>query len=177
MNEESCNEKTTLKTPFFPGNKFWEARSKHGRNPIFENPDDLWEACTEYFEWVHTNPLVAIELVKYQGNAKQVEVPKMRAMTISGLCLFLDITEQTWRNYKGKSDFLGICEHAEKVIYNQKFQGAAAELLNPNIIARDLGLRDRVDSKITSPIDYTKLSEKELDRLIQEKKGKLKAAV
>jgi hypothetical protein len=31
------------------------------------------------------------------------------------------------------------------VIYEQKFTGAAADLLNPNIIARDLGLADKQD--------------------------------
>lgn len=31
----------------------------------------------------------------------------------------------------------------EQIIRQQKFEGAAAELLNPNIIARDLGLADK----------------------------------
>ena len=32
-----------------------------------------------------------------------------------------------------------VVSKAEKIIYEQKFTGAAADLLNPNIIARDLG--------------------------------------
>ncbi|MDR6901408.1 hypothetical protein J2W52_003032 [Rhizobium miluonense] len=32
------------------GNKFWMARSSHGRNPIFATPEDLWNACNEYFQ-------------------------------------------------------------------------------------------------------------------------------
>lgn len=39
------------------GNRFWEARSSHGRNPKFESPEALWAACCEYFEWVEANPL------------------------------------------------------------------------------------------------------------------------
>ena len=31
-------------------------------------------------------------------------------------------------------------------------EGAAAELLNPNIIARDLGLSDKIDQNITGGI-------------------------
>ena len=37
---------------FQKGNKFWLARSSHGRNPIFESPDELWNAACEYFEWI-----------------------------------------------------------------------------------------------------------------------------
>lgn len=76
-------------------------------------------------------------------------MPKMRAMTIDGLCLFLDIDPQTWANYKAKEDFFGIVSKVERVIRDQKFTGAAADLLNPNIIARDLGLRD--GQEITGP--------------------------
>ncbi|EOI7007498.1 terminase small subunit [Salmonella enterica subsp. enterica serovar Kentucky] len=34
-------------------------------------------------------------------------------------------------------DFCGVTTRAEQVIYDQKFSGAAADLLNANIIARD----------------------------------------
>lgn len=125
------------------GNQFWKARSSHGRNPIFEDPDQLWAACKEYFKWIDDNPLQAAELVKFQGKAKLSYLPKMRAMTIGGLCLFLDIDRSTWISYREKEDFSEIATQVDEVIREQKFTGAAAELLNPNIIARDLGLSDK----------------------------------
>lgn len=133
------------------GNQFWKARSSHGRNPIFKNSEELWGACVEYFEWIEDNPLTAAELVKYQGEANLTYVPKMRAMTVEGLCLFLDIGYQTWRDYAGREDFSEVVTRAEAVIREQKFTGAAAEMLNPNIIARDLGLRDKQDHQHTGP--------------------------
>lgn len=75
----------------------------------------------------------------------------MRAMTLSGLCLFLDIHEDTWRLYRAKEDFIEVTTRAEKVIYDQKFSGAAADLLNANIIARDLGLKDRQEVEDVTP--------------------------
>lgn len=139
--------KKTLKkdTRFKPGNQFWKARSSHGRKPIFPTPEDLWNACLEYFQWIDDNPLQAAELVKYQGEAKLKYVPKMRAMTIDGLTIFLDIDSTTWFDYaKNKSpEFSLVCTRVEKVIRDQKFGGAAAEMLNPSIIARDLGLADK----------------------------------
>ena len=132
------------------GNRFWEARSSSGRKPIFSNPNDLWEMAQEYFEWVEKNPLMDSELVKFQGEAKVVEVPKMRAMTISGLCLFLDISKDTLASYRKKKDFIAVITRIEEIIYTQKFTGASADLLNANIIARDLGLADKKEVKETS---------------------------
>lgn len=127
------------------GNRFWLLRSSHGRNPIFLSPDALWAACCEYFEWVEANPLYEAKLTSYQGANTIESLPKMRAMTIDGLCLFLDIDQTTWRDYGAKEDFSRVVSQAENVIRSQKFAGAAADLLNPNIIARDLGLRDKQD--------------------------------
>lgn len=133
------------------GNRFWEARSSHGRNPKFATADDLWQACCEYFEWVEENPLQEAKPFSFQGESWIESVPKMRAMTLNGLCLFLDINDQTWRDYRGRDDFIGVCGRAEQIIRDQKFTGASAGLLNPMIIARDLGLKETVASEHTSP--------------------------
>lgn len=125
------------------GNKFWEVRSSHGRAPIFASPEDLWTACLEYFEWIEANPLYESQAFAYQGNVQLQSLPKMRAMTVSGLCIFLDIGVQTWHDYKAKQGFPEVTTRVDEIIRTQKFQGAAADLLNPNIIARDLGLADK----------------------------------
>jgi hypothetical protein len=133
------------------GNRFWEARSSHGRNPKFESPEALWEACCEYFEWVEANPLWEMKAFAYQGEVTQEPIAKMRAMTITGLCIFLDIDRSTWLAYKVKEDFSIITTRAEEIIYDQKFSGAAADLLNANIIARDLGLKEQSQVEDVTP--------------------------
>lgn len=125
------------------GNRFWEARSSHGRAPIFASPDELWTACVEYFAWTEANPLLEAQAFAYQGIVRLQELPKMRAMTISGLCIFLDIGRRSWDEYRERQDFLPVTTRVDEIIRTQKFQGAAADLLNPNIIARDLGLADK----------------------------------
>jgi len=125
------------------GNQFWKARSSHGRQPIFATPEHLWEACCEYFQWVEENPLWEDKIVSYQGVTTHEPVCKMRAMTIGGLCLFLDIAKPTWAEYGKKEGFSSVVTRAEETIRDQKFSGAAADLLNANIIARDLGLADK----------------------------------
>lgn len=126
------------------GNTYWQRRKLHGRPRKFETADSLWEACVEYFEWVEANPLFASDTVKFQGEARVIKVPKMRAMTIDGLCLFIGITHETWCQYrKSDHDFSEVCAQVDMVIRTQKFEGAAADLFNASIIARDLGLIER----------------------------------
>lgn len=69
----------------------------------------------------------------------------MRAMTIRGLCLYIGIARSTWQEYCKKDDFSAITTRVEDIIYSQKFEGAAADLLDSNIIARELGLKDKKD--------------------------------
>lgn len=138
------------------GNKFWEARASHGRPGIFADDQELWSSCVEYFDWCHDNPLE--EAIVYQGQLNEQQVkPHMRAMTLDGLCIFLGIARKTWQNYRERDDFLQVTETVEQVIRTQKFEGAAAGLLNPNIIARDLKLAD--PQEVTHREDLTPWSE------------------
>jgi hypothetical protein len=133
---------------FVAGNRFWEARSSAGPKPRFKNAESLWASCIEYFEWVESNPLYEAKAFAYQGEVTMANLPKMRPMTIGGLCNFLDIEEQTWRLWRAeRPDLFAVITRAEAVIRQQKFEGAAAEFFNANIIARDLGLSDK--SEIT----------------------------
>jgi hypothetical protein len=70
-------------------------------------------------------------------------------MTIQALCFFLDISDNAWADYCNREDFMAITMRIKKVIYSQKLEGAAADLLNANIIARELGLADKSHTEIT----------------------------
>jgi len=135
------------------GNQFWEFRSKHGRDKLFSTPELLWEAACEYFQWCDDNPLIESKAFSFQGEISIAELPKMRAYTIGGLTLYLGVNPQYLNDFeKGLKDndplkdgFSSIIREIKETIYNQKFTGAAADLLNANIIARDLGLSDKKD--------------------------------
>lgn len=138
------------------GNRFWEARTKHGRDRLFASSEALWEACCEYFQWTEDNPLWENKVAQFQGSVVDMPVAKMRAMTIGGLCLFLDINRGTWNEWRKVDDFSEVVSRAEEVIYSQKFAGAAADLLNANIIARELGLTDKQAHDHTSKGEQVK---------------------
>lgn len=135
---------------FAEGNKFWNLRSKHGRDKIFATPDLMWEAACEYFKWCEDNPLMEID---FRGkDADQVELPKMRAYTMIGLAHYMGVNEVYFNNFEysltGKtdpvsSDFSEVIRLIRETVKRQKFEGAAAGFLNANIISRDLGLIDK----------------------------------
>lgn len=133
------------------GNQFWKARAKHGRSKIFSSPNQLWKAACEYFQWVEDNPLKESKLVSFQGKSVIEELPLMRAMTMEGITRFLGVNTDYFNQFElalnldtrqGKG-FSGVIRDIKEVIRDQKFVGASAGLLNPNIIARDLGLTDK----------------------------------
>lgn len=146
------------------GNRFWEARSSHGRKPIFKSPEDLWTAATEYFAWADDNPLYEDKAFAYQGDVTHEAVAKMRAMTISGMCTFLDISHDAWEDYCKRDGFSVVTRAVLNVIRDQKFAGAAADLLNANIIARDLGLVDK--QHVETPIELSLKPDIDLARTI-----------
>lgn len=154
------------------GNQFWLLRSSHGRNPKFSKPDDLWNAACEYFQWMEDNPLLEEKGFAFQGVVTKEKFSKMRAMTIDGLCLFLDISDDCWRDYCKKKDFSVVTARILKVIRSQKFAGAAADLLNANIIARDLGLSDKSEfvGKDGGPIQTQTLPASEEELIEQAKR-------
>lgn len=136
------------------GNNYWQFRNKHGRDYKYQ-PEQLWNEFIEYSKWIEDNPLWEEKLFSYQGEIVKDKAYKMRAMTVTAFCLFADIDMKTWENYKNNNDFIHITTRIENSIKSQKFEGAAADLLNPNIIARDLGLADKQQTEHSGEIKTT----------------------
>lgn len=148
------------------GNQFWKLRSKHGRDKLFATPELLWEEACNYFEWCDKTPIKTDEVVKSGILAGTlIKAPKKRPYTIQGLCIYLGVNSEFFRTFKERQketndevskDFLRVVAQIEEIIYQQKFEGAVVGLFNSNIIARDLGLRDKQDltsngEQITTP--------------------------
>ena len=175
------------------GNKHWQLRSKHGRDKLFSSPEMLWEAATEYFQWCDANPWNINEQLKQKPiipkdsglKAEEIKemlnpivhIPTSRPYTISGFCLYVDCSQQTFFNYakdKEYKDFFDIITRIRECIETQQFEGATVGVFNPNIIARKLGLIDKTDhtssdgSMTPLIVVSSKKTESELKKLIDE---------
>lgn len=133
------------------GNSYWLKRTTYGREKLFESPAGFFKACVEYFEYVDSTPMLEYKAMMSNGEPVTVPVEKPRPYTFIGLCLFLDITQQTLNNYenrKGYEDYFEVVTKVKDIIRDQKYTGASSGLFNSNIIARDLGLSDKQDHSV-----------------------------
>ena len=139
------------------GNQYWKLRRHNAsKERKFTSPMALQKAAIEYFEWIEANPLIENDDFQYQGEVVQNTKPKMRAMTIAGLCLHMGIMQQTWRRWRNdkEDDYKAVMSWIEDVIFEQKFTGAAAGLLKENLIARELGLQDQQKRIHAGEVDH-----------------------
>lgn len=132
------------------GNEFWRmVVAPTGRPVKFETAELLWDRAMEYFEWVQDNPLYEQKVFNYQGEIVTHDVPKMRAMTEMAFCEFAGISHDLFRLYKkGDGDYNEFFVTSNKIstlIYLQKFEGAAADLLNAGFIGKDIGMVEKQD--------------------------------
>ncbi len=136
----------------FKGIKPWAARATMGAPQLYADPELLRAAVLEYFEWIEQNPLKSTKVGFSYGAAVTHEVEHPRAMTKTGLAMFLGITIQALEEWKKvRDDLKPIIEWAEKCIWNQKFEAAGAGLLNARIISQELGLAEKHVHTVNAP--------------------------
>lgn len=126
---------------FKKGNQLWKIRQNVGRPSIFKTPEDLWNNVIEYFQYIDDNPILKTDF-KGKDN-EMVQYDLQRPYTWQGIYVFLGVNDL--EHYKTKPDFSEILTRIRNIIYAQKFDGATVGIFNQLIIARDLGLTDRID--------------------------------
>lgn len=183
---ESANEKK-IEYNFKEGNSHWTKRTKHGRNKIFSDPETLWNAALEYFDYVDSNPYFKSEQKKgntvISKNATLsddnmndvlnpiVNIPTIKPYLIGGLCLYLGVNTQYFNDFEKSLDnmkdrqmaldFSLTITRIREIISNQKIEGAAVGAFNPMIVSRVEGLKERTD--ITSNDEQISISTVKFD--------------
>lgn len=141
-------------SPAPKGNKFWELRSKHGRDKIFSDPQTLLDAANEFVKYCDDNPLFEYDYKTSMKSIRKVAIPKMRVPTWQRFAIFCNADMNFFSNFKlrlkeskqqSDKDFIEVLTRIDDLFYAFKFEGAAAGILNASIIARDLGLKDTKD--------------------------------
>jgi len=136
-------KKVTKKKGAPSGNQFWRLVQMPTGRPKKYSPATLWKKAAEYFAWNDKHPLIERKVF---SNGYSTNLKRMRPLTETSFCLFAGIDENTFQRYKGHDDykdFWAVTECISKIIYQQKFDGAAVDFFNANIISRELGLIDR----------------------------------
>lgn len=117
----------------------------------FNTPQQLLGAAIEYFEWCERHPLQEEQVFHNKGMIVRTEVSKVRPFTKRALASYMGLTVAKLDAYRRKADAMGddapqwneVMDLIEQTIFTQKFENAAAGLLNATIISRDLGLAEK----------------------------------
>jgi len=132
---------------FEAGNQYWKKRSKHGRDRIIQSHEFLADAADEYFQWCIDNPILQKD---YRGkDATPVYLEHPRAFKKDEFARFCHLSE--WRLINDlkdvSSDFSHVVTCIEKTIADQKYTYAVVGMFNSSIVAKDLGLADKIEQK------------------------------
>jgi hypothetical protein len=117
----------------------------NGNYRAFNTPSELWDLACDYFEWVKLNPLQEAKVFCGKDGIEKTELAKVRAMTHQGFRIHISISGDSYHDYKKHPDYREVFSAIDDIIWEQKFTGAAAGLLNPAIIARELGLKESTE--------------------------------
>lgn len=111
-------------------------------------PKQLWAKACKYFKYIDENPFEEQNWVGKDG--REVVKRIRRPYTLAGLQVFLGVGEHYFNELKEAKtyDYSDVIALIEKVLFSQKFEGAAAGLFKENIIARDLGLIDKTENNL-----------------------------
>lgn len=118
---------------------FW----KNPQKKTLPSPEELRAAAVEYFDWADGSPLKEAKAFAFQGASWTEDLDKARVFTHKGLAVFVGITSSQLAKLRDNLDYLGVIDWIDDVIWTQKFELAAADLLNAGMISKDLGLIDK----------------------------------
>lgn len=143
------------------------AKKRSGR-PKAVTPQQFWDVACSYFEYVDKNPLVSEDFIKGgEAAGSKVKLNKMRPYTWTGLQEFFvangilsAIDDYKFNGNGGYEEYKDVIAQIETVIYNQKFEGAAAGLLKESIIMRDLNMQDNLKGTFDGDIEITIIDKK-----------------
>lgn len=130
----------------------------------FLTPQDFLAEVIKYFRWCDDHPLQEEQVFQYKGSIVRADKGKVRPYTKHGLATFLCIPASRIYTYRDRGgQWSDVVEMIEQIIYTQKFENAAAGLLNATIISRDLGLAEKNEHTGANggPIQTEELSARE----------------
>lgn len=152
------------------------------------SPEELWNKSLEYFEWVDNNPIMIVEQTKMPQRldasmmktmkpamvkkflTQTVELPHQRCYSLEGLCMFLNIDDDTFRNYSrevGYETYFEVCARIRKIIDKQHLEGGMAGTFNANIVTRKLGLVEKSHNEVNVNMPKVEVQDKETAKAIE----------
>lgn len=136
----------------------------------FNSPEELWSAAQAYFEWASWSPIETEVSTFYLGQHKTGTENRPRAFSMKSLATFAGTTVRKIDALRSDDDYAEVLEVIDQIIYTQKFEFAAVGVMNPNFIARDLDMSEKLDlgggKTPVRTLDVGKLSTSVLEEIL-----------
>ena len=126
---------------------------------VFEAPEEIWEAFTDYVAEVKSNPRYKTVFVGKDGTKEQEEL--QRPLTMEGFELYLwdkgiaRGADQYFTNQEGRYEqFVEVCSRIKKAIRKDQIEGGMVGQYNASITQRLNGLveKQQTEVKIEQPL-------------------------
>ena len=118
--------------------KYGDIANLSHRHPM--TPETVFNLAVKYFSWAEDQAIKAIETASFQGIVTENLVHKPRVFTLSGFQLYCGVTHRAIQSWRSSPGFSEVMEFIDSVIYEQKYQLAANNIVNSGLIGKDLGI-------------------------------------
>jgi len=123
-----------------------------GKHKYIETPEKLWELFEEYVLHEKKNPMYKTEYVGKDGRTELT--PLETPITFEGFECYLmnkgiigDLGDYASNKNEKYSEYSTIITRIRKNCFGHNFRGASVGLFNVNIIAKKLGLSEKVEKQ------------------------------
>jgi len=130
-----------------------------GKNKYIETPEKLLDLFKEYVIHEQQNPLYKRDYIGKDGIP--VDTPLTTPITFDGFELYLfekeiinDLGDYSKNDDNRYTDYAPIITHIRKFCYVNNFKGASVGLFNANLIAKKLGITEKIETKQVDKFDF-----------------------
>lgn len=127
-------------------------------------PDEFEEKIVKYFKWVDEENKTR-KLQRFVGE-------KLKPYTITGLCVYLGMSRETWREYGNREEYSDTIKRAKMIVENFVEEGLLNGSINPIggifNLKNNFGWVDKIDIHASTEIEQ--LSPDEIRKQLMERK-------
>ena len=146
---------------------------KSGR-PVKYTPQTLLDKFLEYVAFQDHQPWFKKEVIKSNKTLKWkvAKISVTPPYLFGTFYVFAGITRTTFDEYRNDPKFSAVTGLIEETMRSQKFEGAAVGVYHANIIAMELGLKQKIEQESSGTITFNETKTYESKEQKQTKKKK-----
>lgn len=103
-------------------------------------PEQVFDLAVRYFTWAEENHIQAAETASFQGDVYESKIHKPRVFTLNGFRLFAGLSASVLEKWRREPGFSDVMDFIDGVVYEQKFQLAANNIVNAGFIGKEIGI-------------------------------------